>query len=510
MMSAMGNQVILGLIIAIFCTACVNGSLVRDNRPPVNERKFVSKVIDDLIVNITAKIKDPTLALLFTNCLPNTLDTTVLNFTYVNGLPDTFVVTGDIPAMWLRDSTNQVFPYLPYASQDPALQKMLLGVVLRQAKSIMIDVYANAFIDTYINITSPWGGDDRIPKMNTSVVWEGKYELDSLAAFFKLSYHYYKYTNDTTHLLNPTWRNAVYKAVSTIQVQQQSTLDDNPPNYYFQRSAMNPTDTLQHGIGFPASYTGMSKSPFRPSDDSHALPFPIAANSMAVVTLLDLATLFDGPANNASFAADLRSLAAQIQKGINNYGVMNHPVFGSVLGYEVDGFGNSYFMDDANIPSLLSLPYLGACDNEDPLYLNTRKYLLSSYNPYYFSGSVASGIGGPHVGIGYIWPMAIIMQAQTSEDDAEIVQCLEWLKISSDGTGFMHESFNRNNVSDYTRSWFAWANSQFGNLILTLAEERPYLIFNETDTSSFSKNKAREEKKSRMSYSLFSKDEEDK
>eukprot|EP00026_Physarum_polycephalum_P008214 Phypoly_transcript_08293.p1 GENE.Phypoly_transcript_08293~~Phypoly_transcript_08293.p1 ORF type:complete len:495 (+),score=79.24 Phypoly_transcript_08293:205-1485(+) len=423
-----------------------------------------------------------------------------MNFTVVDGLPDTLVVTGDIPAMWLRDSTNQVFPYLPYATKDPNLQQMLLGVVLRQAKSIMIDVYANAFIDTYMfNITSPWGGDIRIPKMNTSLVWEGKYELDSLAAFFKLSYYYYLYTNDTTHLTNPTWRAAIYRAVSTIQVQQRDTAQDNPPAYFFQRASIEPIDTLLHGLGVPANYTGMSKSPFRPSDDSHTLPFPIAANSMTAVTLMNLVTLFEGPANNASFAQELKYLAAEIQQGIMTYGVIEHPIYGKMFGYEVDGYGNSYAMDDANVPSLLSLPYMGVCEKDYPLYQNTRQFVLSPNNPYWFTGSVASGIGGPHIGIGYIWPMAIIMQAQTSDDDNEIVQCLDWLKASSAGTGFMHESFNRNNASDYTRSWFAWANSQFGYLILTLAEERPYLIFNETDTSQFTKGG----KTKKETYSIF-------
>jgi hypothetical protein len=472
-------------------------ALTNGGRPPPNQRKFVSKVIDQLIVNITGRMKDPVLAELFTNCLPNTLDTTVMNFTTVGGLPDTFVVTGDIPAMWLRDSTNQVFPYLPYAKQDPTLQKMLLGVVFRQAKSVLIDTYANAFIDTYLDVTSPWAGDDRQPPMDPELVWEGKYELDSLAAFFKLSYYYYFFTNDTTHLTNPTWRAAVYRAVNTIKVQQKGTAQDVPPAYYFQRDTTEPTDSLIHGMGAPSNYTGMSKSHFRPSDDSHTLPFPIAANSMAVVALLDLASLFDGPANNASFATELKQLAAEIQQGITKYGIIDHPTYGQIFAYEVDGFGSAYSMDDANIPSLLSLPYLGACAVNNSLYQNTRKFVLSQSNPYYFTGKVASGIGGPHVGIGYIWPMAIVMQAQTSVDDNEVVQCLNWLKTSSAGTGFMHESFNCNNANDFTRSWFAWANSQFGHLILTLAEEKPYLIFKNT-TSQFASVKSQ-----KAQYSIF-------
>eukprot|EP01111_Echinosteliopsis_oligospora_P011857 TRINITY_DN4003_c0_g1_i2.p1 TRINITY_DN4003_c0_g1~~TRINITY_DN4003_c0_g1_i2.p1 ORF type:complete len:474 (-),score=120.14 TRINITY_DN4003_c0_g1_i2:56-1477(-) len=447
-------------------------------RPDPSDRKFVSKAIDALIANISSLMKDSDLATLFTNCLPNTLDTTVMNVTHVNGVPDTIVVTGDIPAMWLRDSTNQVFPYLPYASQDPLLQEMLLGVLMRQAKSILIDSYANAFVNPYQSQTSPWMGDQRRPPMS-SPLWEGKYELDSLVAFLRLSYWYYHYTNDSSFLSSDEWSSAVAKVIETIQVQTKSTAEDQPAVYFFSRTTNAPTDTLLHGVGVPANFTGMSKSPFRPSDDAHTLPFPIAANAMAIVAMNDIATLFDAgmPSSNSTMATDLRNLASSISAGLEQYGVINHPVYGKIYAYEVDGFNNYYFMDDANVPSLLSLPYLGFCEQDDPMYLNTRKYLLSPANPYFFSGTAAQGIGGPHIGYGFIWPMAIIMQAQTSQSDDEIMQCLEWLKASSAGTGFMHESFFMNDVTQYTRPWFAWANSQFGNLILTLAKERPHLIF---------------------------------
>lgn len=88
---------------------------------------------------------------------------------------------------------------------------------------------------------------------------------------------------------------------------------------------------------------------------------------------------------------------------------------GKVFAFEVDGFGSAYFMDDANIPSLLSLPYLGYVDKNDPIYKNTRKFVLSEYNPYFFKGEAGEGIGGPHVGPGYIWPMSIIMRVYTSD-----------------------------------------------------------------------------------------------
>eukprot|EP01112_Ceratiomyxa_fruticulosa_P012174 TRINITY_DN335_c0_g2_i5.p1 TRINITY_DN335_c0_g2~~TRINITY_DN335_c0_g2_i5.p1 ORF type:complete len:474 (-),score=85.65 TRINITY_DN335_c0_g2_i5:187-1608(-) len=455
------------------------GQAITNQRPPIDRRMFVSPAIDNLIDQISAKMVDQDLATIFQNCYPNTLDTTVTHFVPKgeDGLPDTFVITGDIQAMWLRDSTNQVIVYMPYAKQDPNLQTMLLGVVYRQAKSILIDSYANAF--NLDNTTqSPWMSDRRIPPM-TLPLHEGKYELDSLCAFLKLSYSYWNETQDPSPFQNLIWQTAVQKAVNTIQIQQKDSWEDKNPEYFFQRETSAPTDTLMHGVGIPSKRTGMSKSPFRPSDDAATLPFPIAANSMAVVSLKRISQIFsnNGPAPNPGLFQQIISLANEIEDGIRKFGIINHVNFGQIYAFEVDGFGNTYVMDDANIPSLLSLPYLGWCEKDDPLYLNTRKVLLSPDNPYWCKGSAGSGIGGPHIGLGWIWPMSIITQAETSTNDDEILGCLELLKNSTAGTGFMHESFWKEDVDNFTRSWFAWANSHFGNLILTLAKERPHLIF---------------------------------
>jgi meiotically up-regulated gene 157 (Mug157) protein len=133
-------------------------------------------------------------------------------------------------------------------------------------------------------------------------------------------------------------------------------------------------------------------------------------------------------------------------------------------------------MDDANVPSLLSLPYLGCCASDDPLYLRTRAFVLSDHNPYYFRGTEGAGIGGPHAGMDRIWPLGLIMQALTSRDDDEIVRVLETLKSTHAGTGFMHEAFHKDAAEEYTRSWFAWANTLFGELVLTVLRERPHLL----------------------------------
>jgi hypothetical protein len=133
-------------------------------------------------------------------------------------------------------------------------------------------------------------------------------------------------------------------------------------------------------------------------------------------------------------------------------------------------------MDDANVPSLLGLPYLGCVEPADEVYQNTRKFVLSADNPYFFKGQYAEGIGGPHVGMDMIWPMSITMRALTSTNDAEITQCLKMLKATHAGTGFMHEAFNKNNPTNYTRKWFAWANTLFGELIVKLYNEKPEIL----------------------------------
>ena len=233
---------------------------------------------------------------------------------------------------------------------------------------------------------------------------------------------------------------------------------------------------LTHAL-FPPSPIGLSKCAFRPSDDATTLPYLIPANAMTVVELERFAAVLDRIGGFPDVAARARSLAVQMRAAINAHGIVDHPVHGRIYAYEVDCYSSSYIMDDANIPSLLALPYLGYVTKNDATYLRTRDVILSENNPFYFSGSAGAGIGGPHVGLGYIWPMGLAVQGITSNQDAEIVEVLNTLKTSTADTYLMHESFWKDNPNDFTRSWFAWANSIFAELILTVAEERPYLIF---------------------------------
>eukprot|EP01103_Thecamoeba_quadrilineata_P007993 TRINITY_DN1779_c0_g1_i2.p1 TRINITY_DN1779_c0_g1~~TRINITY_DN1779_c0_g1_i2.p1 ORF type:complete len:443 (+),score=72.71 TRINITY_DN1779_c0_g1_i2:232-1560(+) len=434
-------------------------------------------------------MKDPNLGILFGNCLPNTLDTTVQNFTanssYYGGGPDTFVITGDITAMWLRDSSGQVYPYVDYVTQDPELQTLILGVIGRQIRSINIDQYANAF-NYQPTPNGPHMNDIVTPPM-TDALYESKYELDSLAWVLRLMSHYWEVTEDDS-FCNSNWTKAMETVLATIEYQQKplTEMETTDELYYsFQRQTYSQIDTTMQSLGQPAAYCGLSRSPFRPSDDAQILPYPIAANAMASVSLSGLSRLASaegGACYNLSIAEKAATLSKQLRQAVIEHGIVLHPSGRRVFAYEVDCYGSHTIMDDANVPSLLSLPYLGFLDSEGDeelkeVYQNTREILLADTQPYYFAGTEAAGIGSPHTGYEYIWPLSLIIQASTSEDDKEISGLLDVLKSTTADTGFMHESFYKNNASDYSRSWFAWANSQFGQLIIKIAHERPYLIF---------------------------------
>jgi len=322
----------------------------------------------------------------------------------------------------------------------------------------------------------------------TKMVFESKYELDSLAAVLKLSWNYYHFTADTTCFSwnNGAWLKSVQTIINVMTTMQAGTEDEGTnPTYTFERETTDGTDTqTMSGRGQPVKRCGLSKSPFRPSDDSTVLPFLIPSNAMAVVELRHVAELLNlasGPTSNQTLGQIALNLSKEIDDAIQSYAIANNKVSSlgnvPVYAYEVDGYGGKVFMDDANIPSLLALPYLGYLDQSDKTYQNTRAAVLSYDNPFFWKGSAGEGIGGPHVGYGYIWPMSFIMRALTSDSDDEITNMLNLLKATTANTNFMHESFWKDDANKYTRSWFAWANSLFGELILVLADQRPYLIF---------------------------------
>ncbi|KAA5540573.1 glycoside hydrolase family 125 protein [Adhaeribacter rhizoryzae] len=437
-------------------------------RVPAAKRNFSSKSVESAIAEFKKKVKDKELAWLFENCFPSTLDTTVTH-TVKDGKPDTYVITGDIDAMWLRDSSAQVWPYLKFLKKDEPLRQLVAGVINRQTRCVIKDPYANAFYgdDTKVG---EWSKD--LTKMQPGV-HERKWEIDSLCYPIRLAYHYWQTTNDTKPF-DSQWQEAIKATLKTFREQQRK---ENKGPYRFQRTTPHATDTLpMSGYGYPVNPVGLICSSFRPSDDATVYSFLIPSNFFAAVSLRQAATMMEKIAQDKGTAGELLTLANEVEKALQEHATVNHPKYGKIYAYEVDGFGSAYLMDDANVPSLLSLPYLGAISPTDAVYLNTRKFILSKNNPFFFKGSAAEGIGGPHVGQDMIWPMSITMRALTSQDPQEIKSCIQALKSTHGDTGFMHESFHKDNPKKFTRSWFAWANTLFGELLWKTYQENPKLL----------------------------------
>ncbi|MRN54667.1 glycoside hydrolase family 125 protein [Paenibacillus monticola] len=411
--------------------------------------------MNELVARVRDKLTErPKLSEMFEKCLANTWNTTIKR------KPDgtTFVITGDIPAMWLRDSAAQVRPYLMLASADEQIADMIQGLVERQFACILLDPYANAFNES----ASGQGHQEDKTEMNPGV-WERKYEIDSLCYPIQLSYLLWKNTGRTTQF-NENFVAGVKRIIEVWTIEQNH---ENGSNYRFQRMNCPPTDTLpREGKGAETSYTGMTWSGFRPSDDACEYGYLVPANMFAAVVLryvYEIATVILG---NRELAAAAKRLSEQIDAGIHQYGIMDHPEFGSVYIYETDGLGHVNVMDDANVPSLLSIPYLDYVSADDPIYLNTRRLILSKTNPYFYEGKAASGVGSPHTPREYIWHIALAIQGMTSTSREEQETLLAWLEHTDAGTGFMHEGFHVDDPGLYTRPWFSWANMMFCEFVL--------------------------------------------
>ncbi len=448
-----------------------NGNLFSKDFPvvrvPVAERHFSSPAIEKAITAIGKNIGNKELAWLFNNCFPNTLDTTV-EFEMVNGRPDTYVITGDIDAMWLRDSSAQVWPYIPFCKEDKNLQLLIKGVINRQVHFIIKDPYANAFYKEE-NKVSEWKETD-ITKMLPGV-HERKWEIDSLCYPVRLAHGYWKETGDSS-VFDKEWHHAMELVIQTFKEQQRK---DGKGPYTFQRRTAWATDGVPlAGYGYPVKPDGLICSVFRPSDDATIFPYLIPSNYFAVVSLLQMKEIA-GITGNKKLGEDAAALALEVSGALKQYAraIYNGK---QIIPYEINGYGSTILMDDANVPSLLSLPYLEAMKSSDILYQNTRNYILSLNNPFFFKGTAGEGIGSPHTGMDMIWPIGISMRALTSNNDQEIKHCLKMLQNSNAGTGFMHESFNKNNDKDFTRKWFAWANTLFGELVWKTYQGRKHLL----------------------------------
>ncbi|KAJ7246985.1 hypothetical protein C8J57DRAFT_1081267 [Mycena rebaudengoi] len=449
-------------------------------RPDVACRTFNSFAVERVIANLTARMKDRDLARLFENTYGNTLDTTIKWFNE----DLTFVVTGDIPAEWLRDSSNQFKVYLPLVGQDLELQKLTRGVINLQARYIAKYPYCNAFQPPPESGLPPQRGSGdtgaRVsPPDDLNYVWTCGYELDSLLSFLQLSRTYFQYSKDQSIL---TFDNggSVETIMQVIEDQAVPTydLDGNVVSFY-NISGPNQQYMKNNGRGPPKADIGLVRFPIiTGADDVVAFPYNIPHQAMLVVELRELASLLRQVNMRPDIQSTALARATVVEEAVWKYGTVLTKDFGEVFAYEVDGFGGVAIQDDANVPSLISIPYLGFTNNTNKVYNNTRKMLLSTKgNPYYGFGPVIRGVTSPHIDERHVWPMGLVSEVITGSDDEDILVKLEYLKNTTTGLGLMHESVNTHNINDYTRSWFAWANSYFAEAILYLAETKPHLLF---------------------------------
>jgi len=396
------------------------------------------------------------LADMYRNCFRSTWDTTLQRS---DGT--VFLITGDIPAMWLRDSSAQVFHYLPYAQAYPEIREAVEGLLRRQFQYIVLDPYANAFNR---EANGRHGYDDRTgwTEEQKPWIWERKYEIDSLCYPIRLAYTFWKETGSTA------WCDGLFeqaaRTILGVWKTEQHHMEQSP--YFFERGDCPPSDTLiREGRGAEVGYTGMTWSGFRPSDDACRYGYLIPSNFFAARALAMLGEMALVLLKDEQMAQKCAEMRGEILEGIARYGIVHHPKFGEVYAYEVDGLGHSHFMDDANVPSLLSLPYLGCIEAEDEVYRNTRRMILSPENPYYYEGTVAKGIGSPHTPRDYIWPISLCIQGLSTQDREEAEKLLEMLENMDAGTLLMHEGVHKDDPEQYTRPWFAWANSIFSEFV---------------------------------------------
>jgi meiotically up-regulated gene 157 (Mug157) protein len=418
----------------------------------------------------------------------------------------TFVITGDINAMWLRDSANQMQSYISIlkpSTDSGSLASIWRGVINLQARYVSVSPYCNSFqppVESNIASTASGQGDTVFPNYDPKFVFECKYELDSLAAFLQVSSEYYSKTKDIEFFGKYKWVQAIKSIMQVAKDMQMPTYASdgsvNKSPYTFTRTTTRSTETLANdGIGNPVqNATGLIRSAFRPSDDSTIYQLFIPANMMFSSYLLQASYIMQQLAGQTDLANQMQALAKQIQVAIAQHGIIQHPVYGSIFAFEIDGYGSSTIMDDANIPSLLAAPLLGFLKQDDKTYQNTRSMILSANNPYFMRGPIFNAVGGPHAGPGNAWPMASIVRILTSNDDTEITTALKEIVSSTAGLGLIHESVSTFVPNQFSRQWcvlcfffssslelanwdrFSWANGLFGQMILNLAERKPRIL----------------------------------
>ncbi len=385
----------------------------------------------------------------------NTLTTTVRR----RG-DETFLLTGDIPAMWLRDSAAQMRPYLVIARHDPDIATMIAGLVRRQIRDILIDPYANAFNEK--GDGACWNHD--LTEMGPWI-WERKYEMDSLCYPVWLAWLLWRNTGMTTQF-DEDFKKAA-RTIMTVWDHERDHAHNSP--YRFTRVTERSLDTLsRNGLGPQCAVTGMAWSGFRPSDDACAYSYLIPSNMFCVTILGYLEQIFTQIVPCPQLAVQAQTLRAHISAGLRDHGLTVSHDGSQIWAYEVDGLGHASVMDDPNGPNLLGAPYFGFCTKDDPTYLATRRVVLSDENPFWYTGSVTSGMGSSHSADGWIWPLGLSMQGLTSTDSGEKERLLDKLVDLDAGTHLMHESVDANDPTHFTRPWFSWSNMLFCELVMDI------------------------------------------
>lgn len=433
-------------------------------RPPPRCRTFNSSLTEAELSRVKPLIADPDLARLFENTFPNTLDTAVRwSGRAANNSEEelAFVITGDIDAMWLRDSANQLQAYHSVlSSKDDELAALYRGVLNLQARYLVLEPYCNAFQappESGIEPVTGSAGSMVSPPIDVTVVSTCNFELDSFASFLQLSADYFAATRDLAFFGRFQWVYAVQSLLGAAKNMTAPTYDDDgkrlTPPYKYNSNTRTMTATLNNvGTGNPVARTGMVRSPFRPSDDAAVFEFLVPANMMFESYLNRTAAIME-ELGEVEIVEEMREVAEGVRKGIEEYAVVEDPEGRRIYAYEVDGFGGRNLMDDANVPSLLSAPFIGYLNKEDEVYKATREFVLSGQNPWFARGPVINGVGSPHIKPGAAWPMASIVRIMTTDDDEEIEQALGELVSSTGGLGLMHESVNSYDETDWTREW---------------------------------------------------------
>lgn len=426
----------------------------------LNKDKFA--VMREEIDKICQTISHPKLKKMFKQCFFNTVETTA------EFLDDgsVFILTGDIHAMWLRDSSAQVIQYMSFAGVDPDVDELIRGLIKRQLFYILQDPYANSF-----NKEPSGKGHNGDECVKDPYVWERKFEIDSLCYPLFLIFRYYQ-TTGNADVFGGDFPAALDKILQVFRTEQNHAARSD--YYHFRPCDAAELSIPNRGHGSAVANNGLIWSGYRPSDDPCKYGYFIPGNMFASVMLGKLAEHADVAGLSEKILTEVKALKSDIDTALNDCAVVQDETYGKIFAFEVDGLGNYNLMDDANVPSLLGIPYIGYLPETDEVYRNTRRFVLSDKNPYYFSGKHITGIGSPHTPENYVWPISVIMQGLTTDNADEINTFVDMLISSDAGTGFMHEGVNKDNQNEYTREWFAWANSLFSYFLLKKRDKIKY------------------------------------